>query len=128
MSDTRVPDRPNHMCSEFSCPLLGVMSESTRGGDWYCFAHFQKEAAARADITADLDRMEWLATAVTELRTARHRKGDHVLQRIRHDLRENRPLLAALDAKGFIALEEEIAKGLAEAAQARRGEQLAMPA
>lgn len=126
--DSRVPERPNHMCGEFSCPLLGVMSESTRGGDWFCFAHFQKEAGARAEITADLDRMAWLCDAVTESRTARGRNRELGRQRIRHDLRENRALLAAFDAIGFVALEAEISKGLREAAEARKGEQLAMPA
>jgi heme oxygenase len=128
MSNDRVPERPNHMCSEFSCPLLGVMSESTRGGDWYCFAHVQKEASARQEITADLDRMEWLTTAVSELRMARGNTFRLVRERIAHDLEGNRALLEAFNKTSFIALENEISHGLREAAQARRLVQMPLPA
>lgn len=120
MSTDRTAERPRYLCAAYSCPLIGVMTESTKGGDeWYCFCHFGKEAAARDEITFELHRMEWLCRAVTDLRTYRGADRLKVRERIINDLRDNQPLLATFLAKGFIAFEDEIKAGIKAAFDAR---------
>lgn len=58
-------------CAAHGCPLLGVMSTSTTGGsDWWCFIHFGKDAVRLQALTAEINRREWLAKAITDLRRA----------------------------------------------------------
>jgi hypothetical protein len=123
MTTDRTADRPHHLCQAYSCPLLGVMSESTRGGDeWLCFAHFGR-TQWRDEITSHLHRMEWLTEAVVDLRTRRGDEHRKAVERIRHDLAGNRPLLAEFNKTGFVALEIEIEKQLLEAIQKKQVQQ-----
>lgn len=56
-------------CKAYGCPLPGVVSTSTSGGtDWFCPYHFSKNATEWAPITAELQRVKWLADAVTAIR------------------------------------------------------------
>jgi hypothetical protein len=120
MNQDRTAVRPRHLCTAYSCPLLGVMSESTRGGDdWYCFCHFGKEAGAREEITTHLRGMDWLCQAVTNLRTLRGEEYVKFRSRVLHDLRGNHVLLAEFDKRGFAALEDAISAQLKELMQQR---------
>lgn len=121
MSTDRTAERPRHLCHAYSCPLLGVMSESTRGGDeWLCFGHFGKDPSLRDEITSILHGMAWLTKAVTELRTLRGDDRSKAYERIRHDLADNRPLLAEFNKREFGAFEDEIGKQLREALERKQ--------
>jgi hypothetical protein len=56
-------------CAAHGCPLLGTVSTSTTGGsDWWCFLHFSKDAVRLQAITVEINRRDWLARAITDLR------------------------------------------------------------
>lgn len=55
-------------CSAHGCPLLGVMSTGTSGGDFWCYLHFGKDGAQLQTITTEINRREWLAKAITDIR------------------------------------------------------------
>lgn len=120
MSEDRTAERPHYLCAAYSCPLLGVMTESTRGGDdWLCFCHFGIEAGERDPITYELHRMEWLCSAITDLRTHRGAGRRQVHERILHDLAQNPQLKAEYLTYGFVAFERAIAAGLQDACVGR---------
>lgn len=116
MSEERTAERPRYLCAVYSCPLVGVMSDSTKGGDdWFCFCHFGIEACDLQAITYELHRMEWLCRAITDLRTYRGDDLRKVRERILHDLAENPQLKGDYQTYGFVAFEREITAGLKEA-------------
>jgi len=55
-------------CAANGCPLLGVMSTGTNGGDWWCYLHFGKDGAQLQALTTEINRREWLAKAITDIR------------------------------------------------------------
>jgi hypothetical protein len=64
----RVPSRPG-MCAAWGCPMQGSISTSTAGStNWLCWLHFGQDVGRWQRITADLNRLAWLVTAVTTLR------------------------------------------------------------
>lgn len=63
--------KPACYCAAHGCPLLGTVSTSTTGGsDWWCFLHFGKDAVRLQAITVEINRRDWLARAITDLRMA----------------------------------------------------------
>lgn len=113
--DDRVAERPNHLCTAYGCPLLGSMSASTTGtSEWWCFAHFGKDVGQYQGITAELRRLEWLAKAITDVRT-RERNPNYgaAFQRLEHDfkLAQRKDLLwtsPETDEQWMIRLEREL--------------------
>jgi len=55
-------------CAAHGCPLLGVFGHGK--GEWWCFLHFEKDASKRQAITTEINRRQWLADAIADLRRA----------------------------------------------------------
>lgn len=67
--EDRVAQRDPCMCCAYGCPLLGVMSTSTSGGnEWWCSLHFGKDAGQMQRLTVEMNRREWLSHTITDLR------------------------------------------------------------
>jgi hypothetical protein len=87
--DDRVAERPHHLCAAYGCPLLGSMATSTSGAsEWWCFAHFGKDAGQLQRITSEVRQLEWLSQAITDIRSRHENRADWPAkyQRIDHDL------------------------------------------
>jgi len=68
--DDRVAEHDPRYCAAYGCPMLGTMSTSTNGSsEWWCFAHFGKDAGMLQRLTVEINRREWLAKAITDIRT-----------------------------------------------------------
>jgi hypothetical protein len=64
-----IPDRPSCDCSAYGCKLLGTMTASTTGSsEWFCWLHFGKPAAQWQRITAEINRLGWLADIIRGVR------------------------------------------------------------
>lgn len=70
-------------CHAFGCPMLGTMSNSTTGpkADWLCWIHFGADAGEWQQISAELNRVVWLAESVAILRHAY--RGDYWHQAVK---------------------------------------------
>ena len=57
-------------CYAYGCPMHGAMSTSTTGAkqDWLCWLHFGKDAGQWNEITAEINRVGFLAEAIRILR------------------------------------------------------------
>lgn len=65
----RVAHRDPCMCAAYGCSQLGTMATSTSGGnEWWCFLHFGKDAGQLQRLTVEMNRREWLAHSITDLR------------------------------------------------------------
>ncbi|MES2346272.1 MAG: hypothetical protein V4641_01755 [Pseudomonadota bacterium] len=108
------------MCTAYGCPLLGTLSASTAGGDWWCFAHHGKDVGRFQRITADLHRLKWLIQAISDVRTReQHVDYPAAFQRIEHDfiLAQRKDLLWTTPEsveEWLIRLERELTTMLAE--------------
>lgn len=88
----RTAERPPHLCAAYGCPLLGTMNASTTGGvDWFCFAHFGQDFGQRDRLTRELRQLDWLSSAVVDIRRRHLNRADWPAQyqRICHDLQVN---------------------------------------
>jgi hypothetical protein len=76
---------------------MGTMTSSTSGAnDWACALHANKPAGQLQPLTAAIRRFDWLANAITDIRSmVPGRAGTaELLERIRHDFdRQGRPEL-----------------------------------
>lgn len=98
--DDRVAERPSHLCAAYGCPMIGIMSASTRGDGFMCRFHAGKNPGELDAITVEINRLSWLAAAARDVRI--HKPGttasraafeliEHELhQHQRDDLRWNR--------------------------------------
>lgn len=87
MSDERTADRPGYLCAAYGCPMIGSMSSSTAGGDFMCVAHYRKDQAKLQAITFEVNRNEWLARAIRDIRARSHNPGwRKTCARIKQDL------------------------------------------
>lgn len=108
------------MCTAYGCPLLGSLSASTAGGDWFCFAHHGKDVGSFQRITAGLHRVKWLIAAISDVRTRdQHQDYAAAFQRIEHDfaLAQRKDLLWTTpenEEQWLIRLERELVSMLAE--------------
>jgi hypothetical protein len=108
------------MCTAYGCPMLGTMSPSTGGGDWFCFAHFGKDVGRFQRITSELHRVKWLIAAISDIRNRAHTNYYAALERIQHDftLAQRKDLLmvpkSENDEQWLIRLERELVAMLAE--------------
>jgi len=67
--DDRIADQDPRQCSAYGCPMPGSMSSSTNGAsEWQCWMHFGQPMGRWQQITADLNRMQWLVTTLVKLR------------------------------------------------------------
>lgn len=85
----RIADRPSYLCAAYGCPMLGAMATSTSGtAEWWCFAHFGKDAGQLQRITVELNHLDWLTKAIVDTRMRHLHKADWPaqFQRIEHDL------------------------------------------
>lgn len=61
--------KPGCYCAAHGCPMLGTMATSTTGAtEWWCFLHFGKDAVKLQATTVEINRREWLAKAITDIR------------------------------------------------------------
>lgn len=88
--EDRVADRPAHMCTAYGCPLIGAMATSTTGtNEWWCYVHFGKDVGRYQSITTELRKLDWLAQAITSVRTRNRNPGyGAAFQRIMHDFEQ----------------------------------------
>lgn len=56
-------------CTAYGCPMPGTSSSGTNGSkhDWLCRHHFGRNAMEWPHITAELNRLRWLAQAVSAI-------------------------------------------------------------
>lgn len=114
------PAKRPGMCDAYGCPLLGVMSCSTHGGNWLCFAHFGKDVGQFQRITSQLHRLKWLLKAISDIRTRdQHVDYNAAFERIEHDftLAQRKDLLWTTPEtveQWLARLERELAAMLAE--------------
>lgn len=112
--------RPAGACAAYGCPLLGTMSTSTAGGEFWCFAHFGKDAGRLQRITAELHRVKWLIQAISDVRLRdQHQDYNAAFERICHDfaLAQRKDLLWTAPEsveQWLIRLERELTTMLAE--------------
>jgi len=131
----RIAERPTHLCAAYGCKLLGTMSASTAGGEWWCFAHFGKDIGRAQGITAEIRRLDWLSNAINDVRN-RDNHADYAaaFERISHDLvlaqRSDLRWTEGEDEAQWLArLETELAQLLAASFKPPpRQQPLAMPA
>lgn len=56
-------------CAAHGCPMLGTMATSTTGAtEWWCYMHFGKDVGSIQALTVEINRREWLAKIVTDIR------------------------------------------------------------
>lgn len=107
-------------CTAYGCPLLGTLSASTAGGNWWCFAHHGKDVGQFQRITSDLHRVKWLLKAISDVRTRdQHADYPAAFQRIEHDfaLAQRKDLLwteGETVEQWLVRLEKELVTMLAE--------------
>jgi hypothetical protein len=106
-------------CAAFGCPMLGTMSHSTSGGDWICWFHFGKEASQWQQVTNELNRLNWLVSAIRGVRATYgtdqwpdgYRLAQHVIRsNSREDLAHKQ---GELVANWLFRLEKEIEQACA---------------
>lgn len=69
MSNDRVMTQNPTKCCAFGCPMPGAMTQSTVGtNEWFCWLHFGKESVHWQAITSEINRLSWLADAITSMR------------------------------------------------------------
>lgn len=67
--EDRVAQHDPRQCAAYGCPMPGSMSASTTGtSEWHCWLHFGASPGRWQRITADLNRVQWLAHAIVKLR------------------------------------------------------------
>lgn len=119
MLPPRAPARPG-MCTAYGCPMLGTLSASTAGGDWFCFAHHGKDVGRFQRITAELHRVKWLIVAISDVRQReQHQAYAAAFERIQHDftLAQRKDLLwteGENEEQWLARLERELVTMLAE--------------
>lgn len=65
MKDTNVDPT---LCAAYGCPCKGSMTSSTGGTDkWYCAHHFGRDAISWQKITAELNRLGFIAEALQNI-------------------------------------------------------------
>lgn len=79
------------MCAAFGCPCKGTMTNSTGGTDkWYCSHHFGRDAISWSKITAELNRLGFIAEALQKINGhAGKHDWKEVYRRIQQDLQVN---------------------------------------
>lgn len=87
MNEERTADRPSYLCAAYGCPMLGTMSDGTGGGDFMCHVHYRKPPGLWQTITVEVNRNEWLARAIRDLRARSHNPAwRQTYERITQDL------------------------------------------
>jgi hypothetical protein len=83
--------RKGCMCAAYGCPLVGTMTPSTTGSqDWLCWLHFGRDATHWQAITVELNRVRFIADALTSLRSVYGTKHwPDAVRAARQALREN---------------------------------------
>ena len=62
-------DKDPALCAAYGCPCIGTMSSGTSGNaQWWCWLHYGRDASRFQAITAEINRLSWLALAIRDIR------------------------------------------------------------
>lgn len=76
------------LCAAYGCPCKGTMTQSTSGSDkWFCGHHFAQDAIAWQRITAELNRLGYIVSAMQKITASRDKEDwPAVYREIRQEL------------------------------------------
>ena len=75
-------------CSAYGCPMNGTMSDGFgTKKKWWCWLHYGRDVSRFQAITAEINRLSWLALAIRDIRSYSGSKDwPKVYMRIKKDI------------------------------------------